>query len=81
MCTRDGYVPARIRTSDGYVPVLVMGTYMLPLYNVLVMGTYMLPLYGVLEASRPAYRRTIRLLSEYDWLAIGVRSAFGVWCL
>ena len=55
--------------------VLVMGTYMLPLYNVLVMGTYMLPLYGVLEASRPAYRRTIGLLSAYDLPAIGVRSA------
>ena len=61
--------------------LLMMGTYMLPLYNVLVMGTYMLPLYGVLEASRPAYRCTSGLLLAYDWLAIGVRSAFGVWCL
>ena len=48
--------------------VLVMGTYMLPLYNVLVMGTYMLPLYSVLEASWPAYRHTIVLLSAYDRL-------------
>ena len=56
--------------------VLVMGTYMLPIYNVLVMGTYMLPIYGVLGASRPAYWRTIGLLSAYDRLAIGVRSAF-----
>ena len=55
--------------------ILVMGTYMLPLYNVLVMVTYMLPLYGILEASRPAYRRTIGLLSAYDWPAIGVQLA------
>ena len=53
--------------------VLVMGTYMLPLYNVLVMGTYMLPLYGVLEVSWPAYWRTIGLLLAYDRPAIGVR--------
>ena len=61
--------------------LIVMGTYMLPIYKVLVMGTYMLPLYGVLEASWPAYRRTIGLLSARDRPAIGVRSAFGVQCL
>ena len=61
--------------------ILVMGTYMLPLYNVLVMGMYMLSLYGVFEASRPAYWRTIGLLSAYDRPAIGVRSDFGVRCL
>ena len=54
--------------------LLMMGTYMLPLYNVLVMGTYMLPLYVVLEASRPAYRRTIGLLFAYYRPDIGVRS-------
>ena len=55
--------------------VLVMGTYMLPLYDALVIGTYMLPLYGVLEASRPTigvrsacYWRTTSLLSAYDRL-------------
>ena len=61
--------------------VLVMGTYMLPLYNLLVMGTYMLPIYVVLEASRPAYQRTIGLVSAYYRPAIGVRSDFGVRCL
>ena len=68
--------------------VLVMGTYMLPLYDVLVMGTYLLPLYELLkhlglpiDVRLACYRCTVGLLSAYDWLAIGVRSAFGVQCL
>ena len=55
--------------------VLMMGTYMLPLYKVLVIGMYMLPLYGVLEAYWPAYRRMIGLLSAYERPANNVRSA------
>ena len=63
--TRDGYVPARIRTRDGYVPARILThdeyVHVTALRNV--------------EASRPAYRRTICLLSAYDQPASGVRLA------
>ena len=53
--------------------VLVMGTYMLPLYNVLVMGTYMLPLYNVLLIG--TYMLPIYKLLKHLGLPIGVRSS------
>ena len=65
ICTRDGYVPARIRTRDGYVPARIRTR------NGYVPVT---PLRTV-EASRPAYRRTIGLLLAHD------RPDFGIRCL
>ena len=53
--------------------VLVMGTYLLPLYDVLVVGAYLLPLYKLLKH--------LSLLLVYDQPDIGVRSGFGVRCL
>ena len=60
-----------------------MGTYQQE--YVLVMGTYLqeyVPVTALrtVEVSRPAHRRTISLLSEYDWPAhrrtIGLLSAY-----
>ena len=65
ICTRDGYVPARICTRDGYVPARICTR------NGYVPVTAL----RTVEASRPAYWRTIGLLSAHN------RPAFGVRCL
>ena len=56
MFTCDGYVPARIHTRDGYVPARIRTC------NGYVPVTAL----RIVEASRPAYRRTIGLLLAYD---------------
>ena len=56
ICTCDGYVPARIRTHDGYVPAIIRTRN----GNVPVIAL------RTVEASRPAYRRTIGLLLVYE---------------
>ena len=68
--------------------VLMMGTYMLPLYGLLVMGTYLLPFYELLKhldlpivVQLDCCRRTIGLISTYDWPAVGIQSGVGVRCL
>ena len=65
ICNRDGYVPARIRTPDGYVPTRIHTCN----------GYLSVTALQTVEASRPAYWRTIGLLSAYDCPAIGIRSA------
>ena len=68
ICTRDGYVPARISTCDGYVHVTALQRTCDGYLPVTSLRT--------VEASRPDYRRTIGLLLAYDRTAIGVRLAF-----
>ena len=41
--------------------VLVMGMYLLPLYNVLVIGTYLLPLYELVEVIDGYYPFSVTL--------------------
>ena len=67
ICTRDGYVPARIRTCDGYKPVTALQRNRDGYVPVTDLRTF--------EASRPAYRRTIGLISAHG------RPAFDVRCL
>ena len=65
ICTCDGYIPAIIRTRDGYVPAIIRTRN----------GNVPVTALRNVDASRPAYRHTVGLLSTYDLPAIGVRSA------
>ena len=65
ICTRDGYVPERIRTRDGYVPARIRTR------NGYVPVTAL----QTVEASWPAYRHTISLISVYDRPSFGVQSS------
>ena len=65
ICTCDGYIPARIITCDGYIPTRMRTR------NEYVPVTAL----QTVEASWPAYRRTIGLLSTYDWPDIVIQSA------
>ena len=67
ICTLDVYVPERIHTRDGYVPVTALRRTRDGYVPVTALQT--------VEASWPAYRLTIILLLAYD------RPAFGVRCL
>ena len=73
ICTLDVYVPERIHTRDGYVPVTALRRTRDGYVPVTALRT--------VEASRPTYWRTIGLLSAYNWPAVGIQSAFGVQCL
>ena len=64
---------ARILTRDGYVPITALRRTRDGYVPVTALRT--------VEASWPAYRRTISLILAYDRPAIGVRSAFGARCL
>ena len=75
ICTRDGYVPERIRTRDGYVPARICNRDGYVPARIHTCNGYAPVIASrTVEASWPAYWRTIGLLSTYDWPDIVITS-------